>query len=400
MGLDMPLNFDILFCVMRVASSLWWRDIVLAMMHTCRTLYYQGSELLLTGEIALTGERSIASFSHAMLTENIKPATRPRQFRDRLHLRLVPDVLTSPSVLEDFSRVLRLLVHLRSLHIDSLDQVLQCGAHVSSALATLPSLEDLMFRTVFVIPHKRLATFVRKMHSPLTTVRLYLDWIDNGRKVVYRREADPTWILANFAATLEVVGLSGRLTFGSTLIYPRVRLVHMNSNLDLPLLRSYITSFPNLRDFRIVSRPSLMEGRFDHAPRKWAHSHAERELYRAKNKEDQLTHQAWISLDTLVTDCITAYVLGFSCRVRTLHLLVLGETTKPFSELAAMMMTVLKDVRPQCLRLAFFRREIIPVLTFISEHVPPALGLSSLELRLNIHEYDPFNMSMYLVSCS
>ncbi|KAI0706964.1 hypothetical protein C8Q76DRAFT_140348 [Earliella scabrosa] len=385
---------------MRMAAEEWRLGVVSKMARTCRALYHEGSKLLLEERVYLGSMDNITSFCHFMLAD---PAVRFSSFRNWLHINL--NLLGNPDmapvqepVLTPFINVIRRCENLTRLHITVLEPILGAGIELCSALASLPSLQDLAVGAVDVYDsHPQLATMMRSIRSPLVSVGLCLPYVDHGVLSGYRREADPIWLFANLSTTLQVFSWDGRLHIGSTHIYPHVKLCH--TRVGQPLIRPYIASFPNLSIFRFVTRPFPDLGLFELSTASsdiWSNTEENGSLwneYRERNRKDQLLYGTWAGLDTLITNSLVAYTLGLTCHVRRLHLLVHGDV-RP-SKTIATIRSVLNDTRPCCLRLSFFIGDVVIIRHLMKHPGPGFRSIEALELHLNVQK-PAFNMIQFL----
>ncbi|TFK84288.1 hypothetical protein K466DRAFT_665257 [Polyporus arcularius HHB13444] len=395
-----PLGHDILVSVMHAAGLAWLWPEVVALMKTCKELYHEGTRLLLTETVDLRGHGSIASFTSFILHAN--SALLPH-FHNRLSIWVndtdypVPD-----DVCKSFPQAISRSTHLRSLHILHLNPLLQTYPDLLTAFLSLPALEDLYIRIWVEARHMLIAKFLRGLRCPLKCLRLQCFVRDHGKNVDYRREADPLWLCAGVAATLETLALTGLVQMGTTHSYPNVKNFHMEVGL-IPILRPIITSFPALRTLVSVPRPLPSNyaeiscfmvdysGKGHWAPKDenvptWKHS-------REANRRDQLVNGSWDTLDTLISNSLVACTLGLICHVRRVHLLLQFDSLD--KRVIITLISVLRDTRPHCLRLAFYRVDIDLVLHMMEHVIYVRDYLSELELRLNISE-GSFDAKQYL----
>ncbi|RDX48791.1 hypothetical protein OH76DRAFT_1483590 [Lentinus brumalis] len=117
------------------------------------------------------------------------------------------------------------------------------------------------------------------------------------------------------------------------------------------------------------------------------------EHFREANRRDQLVNGSWDTLDTLISNSLVACTFGLICHVRRVHLLLQFDTMN--RRVVMTLAAVLRDTRPHCLRLAFYRIDIDIVLHMLEHVLYVRDYLSDLELRLNISE-GSFNAKQYL----
>ncbi len=395
------LGYDILVGVMRVAGRTWLWRVLVTLMQTCKTLYREGTRLLFTDTVHLCGHRVISSFSNFIL--HAEPALLP-YIRHRLSIRVdVPDSPIPDYLVRSFTEAVLRCTHLRSLHIHTLDPLIRAYPELSTTSVSLPALEDLFIQTKVITRHQPIAKFLRGLRCPLKCVRLQCLVEDHGKNVDYRREADPLWLFAGVAATLETFALSGSIQMGTTHLYPRIKQLHVLVG-STPILRPFITSFPALRTLVLVPAPCpskyaemdrflidyLLEGHWDPKDENfpiW-------ERFREANRQDQLMNGSWDTLDTLISNSLLARTLGLICHVRRVHLLLQFDPAN--TRVIMTVAHVLRDTQPDCLRLAFYRLDIEIVLDMTENLIYVRSLLSALELRLNIAE-GSFDAKQYLV---
>ncbi len=396
------LGHDIFVAIMHAAGRAWrWRVVSVSLMQTCKTLYYEGTRLLLTETIHLRSHHLISSFSSFFL--HAEPALLP-YFRNRLSISVAEPKAPIPhDVARSLAQALLRCTHLRSLHILNLDPLLRAYPDLSTAILSLPALEDLTIRFLVITRHHNIAQFLRGLRCPLKCIRLQSFVEDHGKNVDYRREADPLWLFAGVAATLELLSLSGSIQVGTTHLFPCVKKFHVVVG-PIPILRPFIASFPALRTLVSVPRPSPSHyaemDRFliDHTGEgHWVPIDANFpiwERFREANRRDQLLNGSWDTLDTLISNSLVARTFGLICHVRRVHLLLQFD---PVSSRVIMTVAhVLRDTEPQCVRLAFYRLDIEIVLDMMEHLIYVRSFLSALELRLNISE-GSFDAKQYLV---
>ncbi|RDX43525.1 hypothetical protein OH76DRAFT_1196927 [Lentinus brumalis] len=383
---------------MHAAGRAWLWRVVVALMQTCKTLCHEGTQLVLTETIHLRSHHLISSFSSFVL--HADSALLP-QFRNRLSIWVDdPDTPIPDDVARSFAQAMLRTTHLRSLRILDLEPLLRAYPDLSTAFLSLPALEDLTIRVSVITRHSHIAKFLRGFRCPLKYVRLQSFVIDHGKNVGYRREADPLWLFAGVAATLETFSFAGSVLIGTTHRYPNVKKLHTVVG-SIPILRPFITSFPALRTLVVVppSRLTLYAevDRFVIEQGHWAPRDENFPTwirFREANRRDQLTNGSWDTLDTLISNSLVARTFGLICHVRRVHLLLQFDPVD--SRVIMTVANVLRDTEPHCLRLAFYRLDIEIVLDMMEHLIYVRDFLSALELRLNICE-GLFDAKQYLV---
>ncbi|TFK89378.1 hypothetical protein K466DRAFT_30443 [Polyporus arcularius HHB13444] len=401
------LGYEVLVHIMFLAAQDEQRWTLCALMRTCKTLYHHGSRFLMSFTVELHRRRLISSFTSFMLSPNNPPLFTYLRGRMRIWfygeagdkpISAMPEHIARP-----FVEVLARCIHLRSLHIHNLHTLLDSHPDLCSALSALPALQDLLINITHSLKrHRLIARFFRALRCPLVLIRLEFGSCKHGKQVEYRREADPMWLFAGVASTLQGISLAGTFQLGTTHVYPRVWKCHIDA-MSCPSLRPFITSFPALRAFASVPRRGLGGHtnqdafKIDHSPNPGPWSSVDEnvstwESYREANRKDQLANGSWDSLDTLIANSLIAYTFGLTCSVRRVHLLLHLDRD---DRTVLMVANVLRDTQPRSLRLAFYMLDIAVVTYMLEYLVYVRYHLLELELRLNITD-DNFDLRTFL----
>ncbi|TFK89355.1 hypothetical protein K466DRAFT_597830 [Polyporus arcularius HHB13444] len=369
-------------------------------MQTCKTLYHEGIQLALTETIQLHSHDIISSFSSFVLHTN--SAFLP-YLRNRLSIWIDESDPPHPDYdFRCFPQAMLRTTHLRSLHIMNLEPLLRAYPDLSAALLSLPALEDLVIEVLIITRHAHIAKFLRGFRCPLKSIRLQSFVDDHGKNVGYRREADPLWLFAGVANTLEIFSIAGLVHIGIMHCFRNVKKFHTVVR-SIPILRPFIASFPALRTLVAVppSHPSCY-AEVDRFLIDWTDKGhwAPRDenfptwiRFREENRRDQLANGSWDTLDTLISNSLVARTFGLTCYVRRVHLLLQFDPVS--SRVIMTVANVLRDTEPHCLRLAFYRLDIEIVLDMMEHLIYVRDCLSALELRLNICE-GSFDAKQYL----
>ncbi|TFK93202.1 hypothetical protein K466DRAFT_145123 [Polyporus arcularius HHB13444] len=241
------LNYDVLLNVVAQSGS---RRTGLAIMHTCRVLYYNGARILLRDPVHLSTERGLLSFLYFLRGA---PQSRPRHVRElSLHMSDI-----QPRLAQLFGRVCTCMKGLESLTMTSPERLLGSDPALVVGLAKLKSLTHLSLSD----SGEQACTLLRLLQAPLKTV--LLSWGYAAGKFYWETideddwpELHPTILLENFAGTLEELTCQWWHTC-EDYIRPRKtfpRLQHLIiEEVGMFYVAPYVQAFPNLARISVHS---------------------------------------------------------------------------------------------------------------------------------------------------
>ncbi|PIL26115.1 hypothetical protein GSI_11869 [Ganoderma sinense ZZ0214-1] len=113
---------------------------------------------------------------------------------------------------------------------------------------------------------------------------------------------------------------------------------------------------------------------------------------RKNNREDQIAHGSWTTLEYFMAITVDAYMAGLTCRIPSLHLIAWGG---PMEDEILAICAMFSDALPSHFRLALRPAHVDYLAALFYERAELFSSLSSLELRLDLADM-PFDFKSFL----